>query len=248
MIELGIAIPTYNEAGNITSLIEGLHKHLSKNKDVSTLVLIIDDSSPDGTADIVRRLAKQMSTKNFKIELLSRKVKDGLGKAYIAGFNKLLQKNVDYILQMDADLSHNPAYIPAFVKAAKKNDLIVGSRYMPGGQTPDWSFSRKLQSRMGNIYARGILGTRVSDYTGGFNMYSSSLLKASAINDIKSTGYGFLIELKYRTLKNAKNVYQIPIVFNDRQHGKSKLPRSTIVKNLVLVPRLKMEIKSKRDR
>jgi dolichol-phosphate mannosyltransferase len=238
-VKLGIAIPTYNEASNIGSLLESIHRQSGKLRDLQTTVLIIDDNSPDGTADIVRGLAKKYSSKNFKIVLLSRKVKDGLGRAYIAGFAELLKLKPDYILQMDADLSHNPTYLPAFVKAAQRHDLIVGSRYVLGGATPDWSLSRRILSRSGNFYARIILGGKISDYTGGFNMFSAKLMRQVEPASINSSGYGFLIDLKFRALGHAEDVYQIPIVFRDRQHGKSKLPKSTILKNLLLVPQIK---------
>jgi dolichol-phosphate mannosyltransferase len=241
-VKLGIAIPTYNESANINKLLAEIHKHLGKIPDLSTLILIIDDNSPDGTAEVAKKSAKKLKSKNFKVEIMSRKVKDGLGRAYIAGFNEILKSKPDFILQMDADLSHNPKYLREFVKAAKNSDFVVGSRYIPGGQTPDWGLYRKLQSRGGNLYTRMILGSGITDYTGGYNMYSAKLLKKIGINTIKSTGYGFLLELKYRASLQAKNIHQVPIVFNDRQHGKSKMPKDTIVKTLLLVPRLKSEL------
>ena len=183
------------------------------------------------------------SSKNFQVVLFSRKVKNGLGRAYLEGFDKLIKMDVEYILQMDADLSHNPVYIPAFIKVSKEHDFVVGSRYIPGGETPDWTISRRIMSKLGNIYASSLLGGQITDYTGGFNMYSVKLLHKIELNKIESTGYGFLIEIKYKALINAKSVYQVPIVFNDRQHGKSKIPKDTIVKNLVLVPRLKHNTK-----
>jgi dolichol-phosphate mannosyltransferase len=243
-VKLGIAIPTYNEAANVKKLIETIHKNLAEIKGLETTILIIDDGSPDGTADVVKKMANKYGAKPFKVKLMSRKIKDGLGKAYIAGFGELIKMKPDYILQMDADLSHDPVYIPNFVKAAKeKNDLIVGSRYIPGGETPDWSFSRRLQSQGGNFYTRIILGNKITDYTGGFNMFSIKLMKQIDPTTIASSGYGFLIDLKYHALQHANSIAQIPIVFRDRQHGKSKLPKSTIVKNLILVPMLKVRSK-----
>jgi dolichol-phosphate mannosyltransferase len=247
-VKVGIAIPTYNEVANIDNLIESIYKQLGNIKNLETTLLIIDDNSPDGTGEVVKKLAKKYKSKGFTVKLLSRKVKDGLGRAYIAGFKELLKEDVEYIQQMDADLSHNPRYLPAFIKAAKGNDLIVGSRYISGGETPDWTLSRRILSRGGNFYARSILGGKLSDYTGGFNMYSAKLMKKINPSSISSTGYGFLIELKFRASKNANTVHEIPIVFNDRQHGKSKLPKSTIFKNLVLVPRIKVNSFKKSDK
>lgn len=238
-MKLAIAIPTYNEAANIGTLLESIHDQLRDISRLQTTVFIIDDNSPDGTADIVHNAAKTYKAKNFEIAVITRKVKDGLGRAYIFGFNKILQTKPDYIVQMDGDLSHNPIYLPQFVKAAKQHDLVVGSRYIAGGATPDWSLFRKSLSRSGNLYARLLLGNKIADYTGGFNMFSADLLRQIKPSSIESTGYGFLIDLKFRALRHAQSVHQIPIVFHDRYHGKSKLPKSTIIKNLFLVPLIK---------
>jgi dolichol-phosphate mannosyltransferase len=235
-VKLAIAIPTYNEAANIRVLLESIHDQVS---DVQTAVFVIDDNSPDGTADIVRAMAKAHKTKNFEIVVITRKVKDGLGRAYIFGFNEILKTEPDYIMQMDADLSHNPIYLPLFIKAAQQHDFIVGSRYAAGGATPDSSLVRKLLSRGGNLYARLILGNKITDYTNGFNMFSTDLLRQINPSTIQSTGYGFLMELKFRALRHAQSVYEIPIVFHIRHQGKSKLPKSTIFKNFFLVPLIK---------
>jgi dolichol-phosphate mannosyltransferase len=242
-VKLGIAIPTYNEADNITALLDGIYGRLVKLPGLQTTVLVIDDGSPDGTADLVRAFAKTYNGKTFKVSVMQRKVKDGLGRAYIAGFAQLLDSKPDYILQMDADLSHNPVYLPAFVKAAKHHDLVVGSRYIPGGETPDWSLTRRIQSWGGNTYARLLLGSKITDYTGGYNMYSAALMRKINPQAIESTGYGFLIELKYKAALKAGSIHQIPIVFHDRQHGKSKIPRDTIIKNFLLVPKLRLQTK-----
>jgi len=241
-LKLGIAIPTYNEAGNISNLIDQIFINIKDLSKLDTTVLIIDDTSPDGTGEIVKKLSKKYSSRNnFEIKLLSRKVMNGLGKAYIEGFNYLLNMDMDFILQMDADLSHNPVYLPAFVNSAKnKTELTIGSRYMNGGETPDWALSRRFLSKSGNIYARLILGSHLSDYTGGYNMYSSSLLKRIKVGSIQASGYGFLVELKYKASKLTTSINQVPIVFNDRQHGKSKIPKTTILKNLLLVPVLRL--------
>jgi len=238
-VKLAIAIPTYNEAADIRTLLESIHDQLSHVSNVQTTVFIIDDNSPDGTADIVRDVARVRKAKNFDIVVITRKEKDGLGRAYIFGFSEILKTGPDYIMQMDADLSHNPIYLPLFIKAAEQHDLIVGSRYLAGGATPDSSAVRKLASRGGNLYARLILGNKITDYTNGFNMYSADLLRQVNPSTIQSTGYGFLIELKFRALQHAQSVYQIPIVFHIRHHGKSKLPKATIFKNLLLVPLIK---------
>jgi dolichol-phosphate mannosyltransferase len=243
-VKLAIAIPTYNEAANIRTLLESIHDQLSRISNVQTIVYVIDDNSPDGTADLVTSIAKTCKTKNFAITVIGRSVKDGLGGAYIFGFNEILKTKADYIIQMDGDLSHDPKYLPSFVKAAGQHDLIIGSRYITGGATPDWSLFRKFLSRGGNMYARLILGNKVADYTGGYNMFSAKLLRQADISTIRSTGYGFLIDLKFRALQHAQSVHQVPIVFHDRHHGKSKLPKSTIITNLFLVPLIKLRTRA----
>jgi len=236
-----IIIPTYNEIGNITRLLAEIQKTVTSQKKDTFDVYIIDDNSPDGTAEVVSGLAGKLNTSRFSIQLLSRKQKDGLGKAYIFGFGKVLAVGTyDYILQMDADLSHDPKYIASFLYQSRKGaDFIVASRYIPGGGTPDWPWYRKFLSRGGNIYIRTFLGSAISDYTGGFNMYSAALLKKMHVDDIQSGGYGFLIELKYRALRYAKHTAQIPIVFLDRTQGTSKIPKNILLQNFLLVPRIK---------
>lgn len=245
-MKFGISIPTYNEATNIKILLTKIQQELAEIKDLEVQVVVVDDSSPDGTAEIVTKCADKLNTSSFKVSLLSRTAKDGFGRACVAGFNKLLEEKVDYVMQMDADLSHNPTYLPAFVKAARDGrDFVVGTRYIKGGETPDWPWIRRFLSKYGNAYARIILSPKVSDYTGGFNMYSADLLRRIDLNSLRATGYGFLIELKYSALRQSKNMYQIPIVFTDRQHGTSKIPKSTLFKNMFLVPAIRLSYRKK---
>lgn len=242
-MKLAIAVPTYNEAANIKKLLPLLKKNLVSYKGLSTTVFVIDDNSPDGTAKVAKAWAAKNAAKNFKVSLIERKQKEGLGKAYVYGFNQILKQDFDFILQMDADLSHDPKYLPQFLDATEDADFVVGSRYIKGGATPDWSWDRKLQSRGGNLYARLFLGSKITDYTGGYNLYSVNLLKQVDLDTLQASGYGFLIELKYRAIKNCKKVRQVPIVFMDRQHGQSKIPRDTILKNFMLVPKLRSSSK-----
>lgn len=245
-IRLAIAIPTYNEAKNIEKLATSVRDAV-RGLNINCKLLIIDDSSPDGTGKIADRLAASLSDKNFLMQVLHRSEKDGFGRAYIAGFKELLEQDFTHILQMDADMSHNPDYIPSFVAASEKADLVVGSRYVAGGSTPDWPLNRRLLSRLGNLYARLILGSRIHDYTGGFNLYTTALLKSFSLDTLQASGYGFLIELKYRAIRNSHGVYEVPIIFFDRAHGVSKMPKSTIFKNLILVPKLKYMNRLKPD-
>lgn len=244
-MKLAIAIPTYNEATNIKKLLPAIKKNLKNYPGLSVTVFVIDDNSPDHTADIAEDLNKKLQDKSFKIKVLRRKKKEGLGKAYVYAFNKILVQRFDYILQMDADLSHDPKYLPQFLEATKKADLVVGSRYVRGGATPDWQWHRKLLSRGGNTYTRLLLSSRISDYTGGYNLFSYKLLHEIDLDSLQAGGYGFLIELKYKALAKCHNVIQVPIVFMDRQHGDSKIPRGIIVKNLLLVANLKFNEASK---
>jgi dolichol-phosphate mannosyltransferase len=243
-MRLAIAIPTYNEISNIAGLLEALLEVSTRNRDAFFKILVIDDSSPDGTADLVKVLSNSMRCGNFEILMpLARNVKEGLGKAYVHGFNELLSSDgFDYILQMDADLSHDPQYITEFIKAAREGtDLVIGTRYQKGGGTPDWNFFRRFLSRWGNTYARMILGSAVSDYTGGFNMYSTALLKRLNLNNISSKGYGFLIELKYKAASLSEKIAEVPIVFMDRTSGASKIPKSTILEDFLLVLKLRLK-------
>jgi dolichol-phosphate mannosyltransferase len=240
-VKLAIAVPTYNEAKNIQKLLPALKKNLSGYPKLKTTVFVIDDNSPDGTAVIADDWATKNNVTNFKAITMRRVKKEGLGKAYVYAFNKILAQGYDYVLQMDADLSHNPKYIPAFLDETTEADFVVGSRYIKGGGTPDWSLKRKLLSRGGNFYTRFFLGSKITDYTGGFNLYSADLLRKLDLGTLQSGGYGFLIVLKYRALQACHSVRQVPIVFMDRQHGNSKIPKNTLVKNLVLVPQIKFK-------
>jgi dolichol-phosphate mannosyltransferase len=239
-IRLAIAVPTYNEAKNIPKLIPQIKKVVLKTGVPCTL-LIIDDNSPDGTGAIADKFAAAEKTKDFSVKVLHRKGKEGLGKAYVAGLKELLKQDFTYIMQMDADFSHNPKYIQNFVDEARKGkDFVAASRYMKGGKIVGWGLHRRILSFGGNIYTRLFLGNRITDYTNGLNMFSAELLRKVNTNTLDSSGYGFFIELKYTALHHAKNFAQIPIVLTDRQHGKSKLPRNTIFINLLLVPRLRL--------
>lgn len=242
MNKIAIATPTFNESKNIKKLIPAIEKVCAKYPKTDFTLLVIDDNSPDKTADVAEVAAKKIRVKNFHVDVLRRAGKEGFGKAYVHGFNVLLPKKFDYIIQMDADLSHNPKYLHDFLKEAERGrDFVVASRYVKGGGTPDWGWHRKLLSRAGNAYTRLLLGSKITDYTGGYNMYSSKLLKKIDTKSLRAGGYGFLIELKYKALQKSKSHSQIPIIFMDRMHGVSKIPKSTIVKNLFLVLKIRSQ-------
>lgn len=243
-INIAVLIPTYNEVQNISKLLNAMLEMSAKLSNVCFALYIIDDASPDGTAEAVDQSNAQLETPNFCARVIRRTQKEGLGRAYIDGFKQMLALNPppDFVLQMDADLSHHPEYVIEYVNAVRVGaDFIVGTRYIVGGSCPDWSWYRKLLSRGGNTYARLILGRKITDYTGGFNMYSLDVLKKIQWDTLDSAGYGFLIDLKYQAQQISKKIIEIPIQFLDRQYGQSKMPLNTIFQNFVLVLRIKIK-------
>lgn len=241
-----IIIPTYNEVENIPHLIKSIRIATRKLTPKTIIhVLVVDDSSPDGTGNMVSMLSKTYSSSNFKIELLTRKQKNGLDKAYLHGFRYTLENiaQAHHVIQMDADLSHDPIHLAEMIRKAhtKTNILVVGSRYVPGGDIPDWKLSRRILSKGANTYARFFLGKKISDYTGGYNLYSTDLLRKIVAKPLRSSGYAFLSELKYRAVLHSANISEVPIIFRDRTHGKSKIPRNTIIKTALIIPRLSLK-------
>jgi dolichol-phosphate mannosyltransferase len=239
-MKIAIVTPTYNEAGNIERLITEVAAVCKEIKDSTFTLLVADDNSPDGTAQLAESVGKKVKSKTFVVRTLVRKKKDGIGNAYINAFNVLLKENFDYIIQIDADLSHNPKYLKDFVELARQGkDFVAASRYMKGGGITNWTLHRRMLSLGGNIYTRAFLGSTITDYTNGLNMFSTKLLKQLDTDGIASGGYGFFIELKYRAIHQAKNFAQVPMMLVDRENGESKIPKNTIFINLVLVPRLR---------
>ena len=209
-----VIIPTYNEIENIQLLLPAL-----MNLPAEFDVLVVDDSSPDGTADWVQIYLLT----NPRVYLLKRKEKNGLGKAYIAGFKWGLQNQYQALVEMDADFSHSPVDLLKLLSQIEVTDVVIGSRYVPGGTTLNWGLIRKLISRGGGIYSRVILGYPLQDWTGGFNAWKSHVLEAIGLDDIQSNGYSFQIELKYKAKKKGFEVIETPITFEDRRVGHSKM-------------------------
>jgi len=225
-----VVIPTYNERENIGALIPQVLE-LPRFR-----VLVVDDSSPDGTANVVADLARE----DPRVGLLSRPSKQGLGRAYIAGFRHALAEGAEFICEMDADFSHDPRYLPQLLAAAESHyDLVLGSRYVRGGGTVDWGLVRQLISRGGNIYARTILGLPVMDATGGYRCYRRRVLETLNLDAIQSNGYSFQIELVYRTMRAGFRIGEVPIVFPDRRVGQSKMSRRIVLEALLTVWRLR---------
>lgn len=227
-----VIIPTYNEIANIEKMLsslEGLHPSLN--------VLIIDDGSPDGTAEIVK--AFQQKKKN--LYLLQRSGKLGLGTAYIKGFRWAIEKGFEAVITMDCDFSHEPEAIPGFIENLQKNDLVVGSRYIGGIRIMNWPMHRLLLSYFASIYARIVTGIPFSDSTGGFNAYSRKALTSLNLDKIFSVGYAFQIELKYKVWSLGLRVIEYPITFYERNEGKSKMSKKIIIEAVINVFRLRLK-------
>jgi len=212
-----------------------------ESEKIACTALIMDDNSPDGTAQVVTNFIKENQSIYLELELKVRPGKMGLSSAYKQGF-EYLKNGVEYLLSMDADLSHDPKYIPNFLNEAKKGyDLVIGSRYVNGGGVVNWGPVRKFISRFGSFYAGLILGGKINDYTGGYNFYKSSLFNSLDINRIQAQGYLFQIEMKYSFFKMGKKITEIPIIFHDRVDGKSKLSKSIVFEAFFGVPKLKFK-------
>jgi dolichol-phosphate mannosyltransferase len=227
-----IIIPTYNELDNLPRL---LPEVLSKNEGID--VLIVDDNSPDGTAAFVENEMKN----NSRIHLIKRESKQGLGTAYIAGFKYALQNNFDLIFEMDADFSHDPNEIPQFLEAIKNADLVLGSRYINGVNVINWPMSRLLLSWFANWYTRIITGLPIKDATGGFKCFKREVLDAIDLDQVKSNGYAFQIEMSFKAWKKGFKVKEIPIIFVDRVKGKSKMSKKIVREAVTMVWKLRLK-------
>lgn len=229
-----IIVPTYNERENIEGLLA-----LILAKDPAAHVLIVDDNSPDKTYELVATLMQ--SKYPGILHLLKRSGKLGLGTAYIAGFKWALARDYDYIFEMDADFSHDPKYLPDFLAAMETNDLVLGSRYVPGGGVKNWGLLRRLISQGGSLYARTILGLSLRDLTGGFKCFRREVLAAIDLDNIKSNGYSFQIEMTYRASRKGFRIAETPIVFEDRKVGQSKMSRKIFLEAVLMVWRLRLD-------
>lgn len=222
-----VIVPTYNEAENITSLIPAI---LRQSEDIH--VLVVDDASPDGTADLARQAGRDHPG---RLHVLERAGKLGLGSAYIAGFRQGLDQGYRAMIEMDADFSHDPAILPAMLRGLESADVVIGSRYIAGGGTRNWSLLRKFISRGGSLYARSILGLRLRDLTGGFNAWNREVLERIGPDSITSEGYSFQIELKYRAACLGFRLEEIPIIFADRRAGESKMSARIVAEAMLRV-------------
>ena len=222
-----VVLPTFNEADNIVEVLGLLRAVVPEAS-----ILVVDDSSPDGTAD----LAEQTGAELGQIEVMRRPAKSGLGSAYRDGFRHGLTLGFDVLVEMDSDLSHDPHALPSLLAAVEDGaSLALGSRYIPGGSIPDWSWHRRALSRWGNRYASRVLGMDIADGTSGYRAYTSPALAKIDFHTVRADGYGFQIEMTYRVLRSGGSITEVPISFTDRIRGESKMSSRIVVEALVLV-------------
>jgi len=230
-----LIIPTYNEAENLANIVHAAGAELDTAAPGDYRILIVDDNSPDGTGAIADALAAEHAW----VEVMHRPGKSGLGHAYIAGFGRALACGARLLIEMDADFSHDPRYLPRLIAAAEHADLVLGSRYVPGGGVRDWGLLRRLVSRGGGLYARLVLGVGIRDLTGGFKCIRREVLEAIDLPSVRAEGYGFQIEVTYRALQAGFTVVEVPIVFSDRTVGSSKMSSKIALEAMLLVPVMK---------
>jgi dolichol-phosphate mannosyltransferase len=230
-----LVVPTYNEAENLEPFVRQVLPRLASAAGEHR-VLIVDDSSPDGTGEIADRLAAELES----VEVLHRTEKDGLGRAYAAGFERALAEGAELVMQMDVDFSHDPKHVPALIAAAANADLVLGSRYVAGGGVTDWGFARRLLSRGGSWYARKVLGVPVKDLTGGFKCFRRDLLDGLSSSGFQTAGFGFQVEVTYRAIRAGARVREVPIRFRDRRVGASKMSSRIVLEALWRVLELRL--------
>ena len=230
-----LILPTYNEAENIEPLVRAVLLQLA-SAGVEHTILVVDDNSPDGTGAIADRLAEELA----EVRVLHRPQKQGLGRAYLAGFGVALAEGADLILEMDSDFSHDPADVPRLLAATGAADLVLGSRYVPGGGVEDWGFVRRMLSRGGSAYARLLLGVPVRDLTGGFKCFHRRVLETIDLEGVHADGYGFQIELTYRAVQAGFTVAEVPITFRERRVGRSKMTARIAIEAVWKVPALRL--------
>jgi dolichol-phosphate mannosyltransferase len=227
-----VILPTYNEAGNIEAMVAAVMAKLNEDD----RILIVDDNSPDGTG----RIADRLATSDPRVEVLHREAKEGLGPAYIAGFRRALEGGAGLVIQMDADFSHDPAYLPRLVAASEIADLVLGSRYVPGGAITEWGAVRRAISRGGSLYSRAVLGVPVRDLTGGFKCFRRDVLETIDLDSVAASGYSFQVEMTYRVLKAGFEVLEVPITFRERHTGSSKMSPAIVVEAAWRVPAIRL--------
>ena len=234
-MRLVICLPTYDERANLEPLVRQLGQ-VAGEADHDLHVLVVDDSSPDGTGELADRLSGELPY----VSVLHRTRKEGLGPAYVAGFRWALENGAERIVQMDADFSHDPADVPRLVAATEGAGLVLGSRYVDGGGTENWGRGRQGISRFGSFYSRAILGVSVRDLTGGFKCWRREALAALPLDRIRTKGYAFQIETTYRAIEGGFTVVEVPIVFAERRSGGSKMTKGIVLEAMTTVPELRV--------
>jgi dolichol-phosphate mannosyltransferase len=230
-----LILPTYNEAANLARVVASAMRELESCAQEGWRILIVDDASPDGTG----RIADELAAENASVAVLHRRAKAGLGQAYLAGFRRALADGAEWVVEMDADFSHDPAYLPQLIAASSGADLVLGSRYVEGGGVSDWGILRRALSRGGCRYARAVLGVEVRDLTGGFKVINRAVLESIGLNSLRSQGYVFQVEVTYRAIVAGFRVREVPIVFRERRAGASKMSARIAFEAMLLVPRLR---------
>ncbi len=230
-----VVLPTYLEADNVVPMLDTILGVADRSR-LDLAIIVVDDSSPDGTADLAQRVADR----DPRVSVLRRTAKEGIGPAYLAGFAEALQMGAERVLEMDCDFSHDPKDLPRILEASENADLVLGSRYVAGGGVARWGLMRRLISRGGCLYAQTILGVNVKDLTGGFKCFRREVLEALPLHEVAAAGYGFQIEVTYRALLHGFSVSEIPIVFSEREVGTSKMSKRIVLEAAILVPRLRM--------
>jgi dolichol-phosphate mannosyltransferase len=227
-----VVLPTYNEILNVEPMLRTLREVVPECH-----LLVVDDSSPDGTAAKARVVGEELG----QVEVLERNSKSGLGRAYRAGFAWGLEHGYDHVVEIDCDFSHDPRVLPALLVEARSHDVVIGSRYVDGGHIPCWTWSRRLLSRGGNRYASIVLGLGVADSTSGYRVYSRSALEKMHYETVTANGYGFQIEMTYRARRGGATIIEVPISFTDRQRGESKMSKAIVIEALALVTKWALE-------
>ncbi len=233
-----LVLPTFNEAENIEAIVRAALPQLASTG-LPHRVLVVDDNSPDGTGAIADRLAGEIN----EVDVLHRERKEGIGPAYLAGFARALAEGADLLLEMDSDFSHDPADLPRLITAAQDADLVLGSRYVEGGGVTDWGLGRRMISRGGSLYAKLLLGVPVNDLTGGFKCFRREVLEQLDLSGVGTDGYGFQIEMTYRTIRAGFRVTEVPIVFRDRRVGASKMSARIAMEAFWKVPALRFRVR-----
>jgi dolichol-phosphate mannosyltransferase len=238
-----LVLPTFNEAPNVDAIVRAAHAVLAQAAPDGFTILVVDDDSPDGTGRMADALAEELD----EVQVLHRSVREGLGPAYLAGFHHALADDAGYVLEMDADFSHDPADLARLLETVRSGraDLALGSRYAPGGGVEDWTLLRRVISRGGSVYAALVLGLPLRDLTGGFKCFRRSVLEAIDLPTVQSKGYAFQVELTYRAAQAGFRVVEVPIRFRDRRLGQSKMHWGIVPEAALLVPRLRRQHRSR---